>query len=176
HRDRVQRPGRDRVRPLSGAQGFAPEPDRSAAVRMMLATILLLQTRILTLADALHTAETHHPALRAARAATAVSEARADELYAPLLPQVTGTTYYRRATGNFVPQPGQLPITIMERTARASAETFNVFNLNANATQLLWDFGQARGRWQAGQTRASAQVETERASRQQVVLGVRTAY
>ena len=61
--------------------------------------------RVLTLAEALRTAETHQPSLRMAEADARAAQARADITRADWLPQVTGTASYQRMTGNFVGPP-----------------------------------------------------------------------
>src|SRR5512137_2163223 len=56
--------------------------------------------RVLTLDEALRMARMHHPQLQAAHAQTDASTAKIDSARAPLLPQVTGTASYQRATRN----------------------------------------------------------------------------
>ena len=62
--------------------------------------------RLLTLDEALRSARANHPLLQVAHAQAQVSDARADESLAPLLPQVSGTARYQRTTFNYVPSPG----------------------------------------------------------------------
>ena len=92
----------------------------------------------LSLEKALEIGRRLQPLLRQARAQTEAAEARVDQARAALLPQVNVTAGYTRATGNFVPRAGT--VTLDRPT---SFNTFNFFSTGINATQLLWDFGQA---------------------------------
>jgi outer membrane protein len=130
--------------------------------------------RVLTLADAERSARERQPQLAQARAQTEAASARADEAFSPLLPQVTGTAQYQRATGNFVTSPGSVPSGV--RTAGSSWDTFSSWRFGVTGSQLLWDFGQTTGRWRASQAAASAQLGSERATASQVLLTVRNAF
>jgi outer membrane protein len=132
--------------------------------------------RELTLAAATETALGSQPLLRQAHAQAAAADARADEARAPLLPQVNVSATYQRATSNFAPRPGALPSQVSSSTAGASFRTYDYWNFGANATQLIYDFGQTRGRWHAAEATAEGQHETTRATRLMTVLNVRTAY
>jgi len=130
--------------------------------------------RVLTLDEAIATALAHQPQLRQARASTEAARARADIARAPLLPQVTLSGQYRRTTANVVGNPG---ITGLNTTTRdPSFDTYNFFQFGVTVSQYIWDFGQTTGRWRAAQASARVQAEAERTTRQQVILGARTAY
>ena len=146
---------------LSIAVGFLASPARAQ------------QSRVLTLGDALQTAREHHPQLRVAHAQTEVANARAGESLAPLLPQVGGTARYQRATSNYVPSPGSAGA----RTPGSSSfDTVNSFNFGLSANQLIYDFGQTTGKWDASKINAQAQRASETRSVQQVAFNLRAAY
>ena len=131
--------------------------------------------RVLTLAEALRSAREHQPQLRQAYAGTEAAYARVDEARAPLLPQVTGSATYRRATSNFAPQPGALPSSFRS-TAQTSFATVNSYNFGLTASLLLWDFGQTRGRWRAAEASAQSQKASESFTRLGVVFGARSGF
>lgn len=117
----------------------------------------------LTLDEAVRQALRNQPQLRQARAGTEAARARADEARAPLLPQLTATASYKRATDNLPRYP-------------ESWSGADLWSFGAGVTQLLWDFGQTSGRWGAAKESAAGQRESERATGFQVLLSVRTAY
>jgi len=131
--------------------------------------------RVVSLAEAVQTAKSRQPQLAQARANTAAARARADELRAPILPQLTGTASYQRSTANFVARPGSVPSQFGTREA-TSLDTFNFFSFGLTLNQYIWDFGQTTGRWKAARAVAEGQAATEHATELQVALGVRTAY
>lgn len=136
---------------------------------------LLAPVRVLTLADALKTAEVNQPALRQARAVTEAAEARSDEARAPLLPQLTGIASYQRGTSNFVARPTNNPSTA-QTTRQPSWATFDFWNFGLTASALVYDFGQSWGRFRAAGATARAFQASERFQFLQTELLVRTAY
>jgi outer membrane protein len=137
----------------------------------------LVPGRVLTLAQALQTAQQHQPQLWQARANAEAAGARADELRAPLLPQVTATAGYQRGTANFVARPGAVPASLQTSgQASTSLDTWNYWSGGLTLSQYIWDFGQTTGRWRAAQATAESQKETTRAIEQQIIAGVRSAY
>jgi outer membrane protein len=135
--------------------------------------VLLL---LLTLADAVRTAEAHQPQLRLAHANSDAARARVGQARSYLLPQLAGTGSYQRTTSNFAPRPGFLPTSVnMMLPTAPTFETFNYYNFGLTLTQFLWDF---RAPFAFGASRATAEsiADTERNVRQQVFLSVRTAY
>lgn len=132
--------------------------------------------RILTLAEAERLAVQYHPNVAIARAQTAAAEAAADQAFAPLLPQVTGSATYQRTTGNFVQRPGALPNTNNPATRAPNFDTFNSWNFGLNATQLIWDFGQATGAYRSARVGAEAQKQTEATTELDLVQATRSAY
>ncbi len=132
--------------------------------------------RILSLDEALAAARAQQPQVRQAAATTEAALARVDESLAPMLPQVNGNANYQRATANYASRPGALPSQISGGGSSQSWATSNYFNFGLNASVLLYDFGQTRSRWRASQASASAQRADERATLEQVLFSVRTAY
>jgi outer membrane protein len=148
---------------------------------------------VLTLEEALRLARVNHPQLHAARAQTEASTARVAEMKAPLLPQVNGTASYQRSTSNYVPQPGALPksLTTSSSTATAtststattsgssSSSSWNTvpsYNAKITASELIYDFGQTTGKWNAAKATLRSQEENERNSDVQVAFNLRSAY
>jgi outer membrane protein len=110
--------------------------------------------RSLTLEEALSTARQVQPSLLEAWANADSARARARQAHAPLLPQVNLAGSYSRTTANFVARPGAVPRSFAQ--GAATFDTFNFFNAGITGTQLLWDFGQARGRAEAAAAQAGA--------------------
>ena len=131
-------------------------------------------SRVLTLAEAVQSALAHQPQLAQATAGTRAAVARADEARSGLLPQVTGSASYTRETANFAPRPGAIPSSL--GGSSSSWNTVNYYSFGATLSQLIYDFGQTPGKWRAAQASARAQGDSERATRNQVLLGVQTAF
>lgn len=132
--------------------------------------------KILTLDEALAAARAQQPQVRQAAATTQAALARVDESLAPLLPQVNGSANYQRETANFASRPGSLPNQISGGTSGESWSTGNYYTLGLNASVLLYDFGQSRSRWRSSQASAASQKDSERATLEQVLFSVRSAY
>ena len=146
------------------------------AMLMLAATPPAASPRTLTLDEALATARARQPLIHQAAAGTQAAEARADEVLAPLLPQVSGSANYQRATANFTSRPGSLPSQISCSGSSSSWDTFNYFNLGLSASQLVYDFGQSRSRWRSSQASADAQRAGELTTLDQVLFSVRASY
>jgi outer membrane protein len=148
--------------------------------------------RVISLAQVEHSALEQQPQVLVARAATNVAQAQADQAFAPLLPQVTGTAAYTRETGNFAPRPGATPTSTCTTTGTGMAGTptqtctplphwnlansYDYWNFGIAATQLIYDFGQTHQKYRAAAETVEAQQFSERVTRLQVVSGVRKAY
>ena len=117
--------------------------------------------RTLSLTEATRTALENQPTLLQAKATTAAASARSDEARSSLLPQVTASAGYTRTL------QGPPPPTSPSR---------NYYQGSVKLSQLIWDFGQTSLRWRAAQTTFEAQRDTERATRDQVTLGVESAF
>jgi outer membrane protein len=128
--------------------------------------------RLLGLDEALRIGLTRQPQLRQAQANTAAADARVDQAFAPLLPQVSGdATIDRTSDGG-----GGGAVNIPGFGVVGTSGTRDRYAASLNARLLVWDFGQTSGRWRAAQALAAGQGETERATRADVALGIRTTY
>jgi outer membrane protein len=129
--------------------------------------------RVLTLAEAEHAAQ-RQPQMLVARAATRIAQGQADQARAPLLPQITATTQYTRETGNYASNPIQRNAATGSRTSLTTS--FDYWQFDVGATQVLYDFGQASQRYEAAEKTVAAQTFAERTTRLEVTLAVRGAY
>lgn len=120
---------------------------------------------VLTLAEALNTARERQPQLRQAAASLRASQARADASGATLLPQLSASANY---------QLGNSRVDLNQTTGGTLAN--GNYNVSANASQLLFDFGQAGNRYAAAKAQVSAQEANARGTELDVALSVRTAF
>jgi outer membrane protein len=151
--------------------------------------------RVLTLDEALRLARANHPQLHAARAQTEASTARIAEAKAPLLPQVNGSVSYQRSTSNYVPTPGVLPKDIPTSTSTSTSTTTSTqtststsassssiwstvpsYSAKVTASELIYDFGQTTGKWNAAKATLRSQEENERNFGVQIAFNLRSAY
>ena len=144
----------------------------------------------LSLQQAEQTALRNQPNVRAARGLQEAAEGRVEEARAGYLPQVTVTGSYERTTGNFATRPGVLPTSLTTSgmgggtgTAVMAGATpvswdpkYNYFQLNAGASQLLYDFGQTSKRWEAAGASRDAATDNTRTASLQTLVNVRRAY
>jgi outer membrane protein len=143
-------------------------------------TLLLATTKVLTLADALETAQKQQPSLRQAHSNTEAQKARIGEARAPLLPQVFGNAIYSRATSNSA--AGSIPAcaSVGGGSAGVSASpnwnTCDRFNFNVTAQQTLWDATGQFARWRQNVALFDSAAANERGQRLQTTLTVRTFY
>jgi outer membrane protein len=147
-------------------------------------------TTPLSLQQAEQTALRNQPNVRAAHGLQEAAEGRVEEARAGYLPQVTVTGSYERTTGNFATRPGVLPTSLTTNgmgggtgTAVMAGATpiswdpkFNYFQVNAGASQLLYDFGQTSNRWAAAGASRDATTDNTRTVALQTLLNVRRAY
>jgi outer membrane protein len=129
--------------------------------------------RIVTLAEVERAAE-GQPQIQVARAATSIAQGQANQARAPLLPQITATAQYTRETGNYASNPIQR--NLGAGSGKSLTSSFDYFQFDVGATQLVYDFGQASQRYEAAEKTVAAQSFAERTIRLQVTLGVRRAY
>jgi outer membrane protein len=148
--------------PLPALPAPAPLPPATAAP-----AIREPAARVLSLNQAVKAALDNQPRLRQASASVRAADARVDQAFAPLLPQVNGRAAYTASlTGARADtfQPGN--------TAIANG----TFNFSVTASQIVYDFGQARGRWHASQASADVQRQSAEAARLDVALAVKNSY
>lgn len=119
----------------------------------------------LTLAQALQTALTSQPQLRQAAADLAGARASAQQSRASLLPSVSVSSGYNLGPSRQNVNQAGIPLTNLGN-----------YSVGVSADQMLYDFGQAGSRYEAANRQVTAQGESARATRQNVVLDVRTAY
>jgi len=129
--------------------------------------------RVLTLAEFERAAQ-RQPQMLVARAATNSAQGQADQARAPLLPQISATAQYTRETGNYTSNPNQKNLGTGSGTSLTTS--FDYWQFDVAATELVYDFGQTSQRYDAAQKTATAQSFAERTTRLQVTLGVRRAY
>jgi outer membrane protein len=143
-------------------------------------TILLAQAKILTLSQALETAQKAQPSLRQAHANTEAAKARVGEARAPLLPQLSGNAIYSRLTSNNA--TGSFPSCTsfgsggMGASGAPNWNTCDRFTFNLTAQQTLWDASGQLARWRQNAVFAESVEATERATRLTTALTVRTYY
>ena len=129
---------------------------------------------VLSLDAALALARKHQPDLRAAHFNTAAANARVDEQFSNLLPQLTANASVRRQTGTqvtAVPAMGSTPGSLT-----TTSRTTNVYSASANLTQLIWDFGQTIRKRDAAQASADAALDSEKASALTIDFNLRSAF
>jgi outer membrane protein len=132
--------------------------------------------RVLRLADVERSALQLQPQLLVAKANTSVAWAQADQARAPLLPQVVGSASYTRETGNFAPRPGILPGTTTSAGGSLFATSYDYWQFGVTANQLIYDFGQTTGKYDAAKLNADSQRLSEQTTRLSILLNVRRAY
>jgi outer membrane protein len=147
--------------------------------------------RLLTFDEAMRIARATHPQLQVAHAQSEVANARAYESRAALLPQVSGTASYQRTTNNYPSSGGSVGgnTTTASGTSTATStstgtsgpshgsfDTSNYFRFGVTASQLIYDFGQTTGKWNAAKTTAHSQLDSEARTAQQISFNLRAAY
>lgn len=127
------------------------------------------QAAELTLDQALREAHAHHPQLQAAHAQTDAAAARILEARASLLPQVNGSATYTRIEGSS-------STTTSSGAVVSGIQGGNSYSFGLSASELLYDFGQTTGRWNAAKATFRSQEQSERAFGVQVGFTLRAAY
>jgi outer membrane protein len=131
--------------------------------------------KTITLQDAVDEALRTHPSGEQARANVDVASARVEEARAPYLPQLSASAQYQRTTGNQVVRPGYGNPSLSTTSAKWNP-TLNSYAFGATASQLIYDFGQTSGRWKSSESNVAAAIDSEHATRIQIVSNVRKAY
>ena len=112
--------------------------------------VFLAAAKIMTLADALQTAQKDQPTVHQAHANTDVARARVGEARAPLLPQISGTATYTRGTNNTYFSSIACSQTVIGGSATGTGggamttlppswTSCDKLNLSITASQTLWD-------------------------------------
>ncbi len=129
---------------------------------------------VVTLTEALRAARAHQPSLDLARGNSVTARGQADQVRGALLPQVTGSASYQRATFNYVPQLGGNSLSPVQ--AATSFATLPQWDARLSASQLVYDFGETINRWKAARVAADAVDENGRTSAAQVDYNARSAF
>ncbi len=156
------------------AASLLVSPALAAAAPQDTAPDVVATAPVVTLAEAVRAARTHHPALQLARGSAASAQGAAAQSRASLLPQLNGTASYTRATSNFVPQPGgTVPLAAQGSTSWA---TDPLWRFGLSASQLVYDFGETINRWKAANAAADAADVSVHATEAQVAYNARVAF
>jgi outer membrane protein len=129
----------------------------------------------LTLERAIAIALANQPNLRQSRGSTEAAAGRMDQAASAGLPQVTGNAVYQRGTGNFSPRAGTTSASV-QMPPPWNTRTYDYFNFGLSASQLLYDFGQTRGRRRAAESNRDAAAEAEKTAAFTVRLQVEQAF
>lgn len=137
------------------------------------------QARVLPLEEAVDVGLRHQPSVLQAQASTRAAAGRADQARSGYFPQVSATAQYQRAHRG----TPAIPVTTgptggggATTTGPTATGTYDFFNFGANASQLLWDFGQTSERTHAADKLTDSFRISERSIQFQVILNVRRAY
>jgi len=133
--------------------------------------------RVVTLEEAQRNAVQNQPQIHQARAATAAAVGRFWEARSGYLPQVVGNALLERTN---TPSSGaSLGTTTGPMTSPMSASSYPFHNLvsaGVTATQLIYDFGVTSEKWRAANRATESLEATEKASINQALLTVRSAF
>jgi outer membrane protein len=139
--------------------------------------------RIVTLEEAERSALLNQPQIHQARAATAAAVGRVWEARSGYLPQVIGNAslQYTNSPSSAGGGSGGMGSMGTMGSMATSASTSNtpfhgLFNAGVSATQLIYDFGQTSEKWRAADRATESLEATERATINQVLLTVRSAF
>ncbi len=146
-------------------------PLAAALVPLLAAFTARAEAKSLTLDQAIQLAKEHQPDILRAQANTSAADARAEEQFSNLLPQVTGTAAFSRQTKNLAAQPG-----LTNGNAGGTWDTVSYWNLGITASQLVWDFNATRGRYLSSKLTAGATKDSEATQVSTTLLSVQTAF
>jgi outer membrane protein len=136
--------------------------------------------RVLTLEEALRTAEAQQPSVRAALAQARAAQARLGTARAGYLPRLDAQAQYQQSTANFVLSPvfanSSIAKTLKLENRLGVDDTVGYATFGGALTETLYDFGRTGGG--VGQARASyvASDRDAEATRRAVRLNVRVVY
>jgi len=132
--------------------------------------------RTLTLSQAEESALRNQPTLRQAHAQTDAAQGRVEQARSGYLPQAALTGTYQRTSTKPQPRPGINTTTGSTFSTSFPTSSVNYFTFGIQASQLIYDFGQTSGRWDAAIATRDASQMTELTTEQQALLNVRSAY
>jgi outer membrane protein len=130
---------------------------------------------VVTLAEAVQAARAHQPTLDLARGNAVTARGLADQARGALLPQLSGTVSYTRATANFVPQPGGTTPNGMQAQV-SSFSTVPLWVARLSGSQLVYDFGESINRWKSARVAADAVDASGHTTEAQVDFNARSAF
>ena len=142
---------------------------------------LLVAVRVLTLDEAVQTAQAHQPQIHAAQAQLRAGHARVGEAKSAILPRLDAQAQYQRSTANFTLNPAFSTSSFATAlkgipNQLSPSDTVNFYTFGLNATETIYDFGRTFGNIDAArEAEYSSRADLETTS-QSVLLGVRTAY
>jgi outer membrane protein len=137
--------------------------------------------RLLTLDEALRTAQANQPQLAAAHAQARAAAERAAAARAGYRPRLDAQAQYQRSTGNFILAPLMVntPLTkggYHARNELGFGDTLDYYVFGLTATQLISDFGKTTGAMAQADAAAEASRADAAAATLTVALNVRVAY
>lgn len=159
----------------------APSLARTFGLTVVLCAIAArAQGEELGLDEAVAIALRHQPQILQAHANVGIAAGQAEQVRAPLLPQVRGTLSATRNRNNSLFRSSALipddPTGDTPPTANSSGATvYNQFSAGLTGTQTVWDFATIQSLGAANRT-IEAERATARAVTLQVVLDVRTHF
>jgi outer membrane protein len=142
---------------------------------------LALAARVLTLDEAVRTAQAHQPQIRAAWAQVHSGQARVGEAKAGLFPRLDANAQYQRSTANFPLSPSfsasSFAVALKGQPNLLSpGATVNFYTFGITATQTIYDFGRTFGALDQAHEGEQVNRADLEATSQNILLNVRTAY
>jgi outer membrane protein len=120
--------------------------------------------QVITLSQAISTAEARHPDVQAADAQVEVAKSKADAAHAALEPEIDLSMRYDVSGHNSV------------LDGFTSAVGGQSYDFGISGGLLLWDFGKTKDKWRQADLGAAAQLASRDTTERGVVLDVELAY
>jgi outer membrane protein len=165
--------------------GSARAQENPSAARDDMTKMVAPSARVLTLQQALDSARTNAPAIRAARGQAEAADARRLRSQAALLPTLTGTANYSRTQANLIPRPGTTNIPRASTTgsgvqpsvnADHNNKFWNSFQFGLTASVLLYDFNGSIDRFRSAKEAREAARDRAKAAELTADLDVRSGF
>lgn len=154
------------------AQAPAGKPPPSAPQAQLQAPAAPAQPppagRVLSLDEALRLGLARQPQMRQAQANVEAARGRVDQARAPLLPQLSGTASYERASGT---AGGAVNVF-----TGSSVGARDLYSVGLTGKLLVWDFGQTPYRWLAARAAETGQERSAQGTSLSVALAIRSTY